>query len=239
LISHKKKEEKKMISGMYNLIDGSMTQQLRFETIANNMANSNTNGFKKDILSFSEALETQSNSSTDFSQGPIKFTGNEFDVALSSKGFFKIGTSNGLRYTRDGAFSTNAQGVLVTGNGDTVLGENGPIAVEGGEVHIGRDGQVVVNNESVDKILVVDFDEPQLLRKEGGSYYSYQGESKGISSVPDAEIQHKYLESSNVNATQEMVEMIETYRAFESVEKAIQSIDKLTSEMVNEVGSVS
>ena len=227
-----------MISGIYNLIDGSITQQLRFETIANNMANSNTNGFKKDLISFAEALETQSNSSTDFSQGPIRFTGNEFDVALSSKGFFKVETPNGLRYTRDGAFSTNAQGVLITGSGDTVLGENGPITVEGGEVYIGRDGQVVVNNESVDKILVVDFDEPQLLRKEGGSYYSYQGESKGISSVPDAEIQHKYLESSNVNATQEMVEMIETYRAFESVEKAIQSIDALTNEMVNDFGTV-
>ena len=227
-----------MISGIYNLIDGSMTQQLRFETIANNMANSNTNGFKKDIISFSEALETQSNSSTDFSQGPIRFTGNELDVALSSKGFFKIETPNGIRYTRDGAFSVNAEGFLVTGNRDIVLGENGPITVEGGEVHIGRDGQVMVNNESVDKILVVDFDEPQLLRKEGWSYYSYQGESKGISTVSDAEFQQKYLESSNVNPTQETIKMIETYRAFESVEKAIQSIDALTNEMVNDFGTV-
>jgi len=227
-----------MISGIYNLIDGSITQQLRFETIANNMANSNTNGFKKDIISFSEALETQSNSSTDFSQGPLRFTGNDLDVALSSKGFFKIQTPNGIRYTRDGAFSVNAEGFLVTGNGDTVLGQNGPITVEGGEVSIGRDGQVVVNNESVDKILVVNFDEPQLLRKEGWSYYSYQGENNGISTVSDAEIQHKYLESSNVNPTQETIEMIETYRAFESVQKAIQSIDALTNEMVNDYGTV-
>ena len=136
-----------MISGIYNLIDGSMTQQLRFETIANNMANSNTNGFKKDIISFSEALETQSNSSTDFSQGSTRYTGNELDVALNSEGFFKIETPNGIRYTRNGAFSVNAEGFLVTGNRDTVLGQNGPIAVEGGEVYIGRDGQVVVNNE--------------------------------------------------------------------------------------------
>jgi flagellar basal-body rod protein FlgG len=227
-----------LISGIYNLIDGSMTQQLRFETIANNMANSNTNGFKKDIISFSEALETQSNSSTDFSQGPIRYTGNELDVALSSKGFFKIETPNGFRYTRDGAFSINAQGFLVTGSGDTVLGQNGPITLEGGEVYIGRDGQVVVNNESVDKILVVDFDEPQLLRKEGGSYYSYLGESKGILTPEDAEIQHKYLESSNVNPTQEIIKMVETYRAFESLEKAIQSIDALTNEMVNDYGTV-
>ena len=227
-----------MISGIYNLIDGSLTQQLRFETIANNMANSNTNGFKKDIISFSEALETQSNSSTDFSQGPIRFTGNELDAALSSKGFFKIETANGIRYTRDGAFSVNAEGFLVTSNRDVVLGENGPITVEGGDVHIGRDGQVMVNNESVDKILVVDFDEPQLLRKEGFSYYSYQGENIGISTVPDAEIKQKYLESSNVNPTQEIIEMIETYRSFEAVEKGIQYIDALTNEMVNDFGTV-
>jgi flagellar basal-body rod protein FlgF len=227
-----------MISGIFNLIDGSMTQQLRFETIANNMANSNTNGFKKDIISFSEALETQSNSSTDFSQGPIRFTGNELDAALSSKGFFKIETANGIRYTRDGAFSINAEGFLVTGNRDVVLGENGPISIEGGEVHIGRDGQVMVNNESVDKILVVDFDEPQLLRKEGFSYYSYQGENIGISTVPDAEIKQKYLESSNVNPTQEIIEMIQTYRSFEAVEKGIQYIDALTKEMVNDFGTV-
>jgi flagellar basal-body rod protein FlgF len=227
-----------MISGIFNLIDGSMTQQLRFETIANNMANSNTNGFKKDIISFSEALETQSNSSTDFSQGPIRFTGNELDAALSSKGFFKIETANGIRYTRDGAFSVNAEGFLVTGNRDVVLGENGPISIEGGEVHIGRDGQVMVNNESVDKILVVDFDEPQLLRKEGFSYYSYQGENIGISTVSDAEIKQKYLEGSNVNPTQEIIEMIETYRSFEAVEKGIQYIDALTKEMVNDFGTV-
>lgn len=227
-----------MISGMYNLIDGSMTQQLRFETIANNMANSNTNGFKKDIVSFYEALDMKSISNTDFSQGHLRYTGNELDVALSSKGFFKVKTPNGLRYTRDGAFSINAEGNLVTGNGDTVLGQNGPITIEGGDVHIGNDGQVVVNNESVDKILVVDFDEPQLLRKEGGSYYSYQGEQKGISTESDAQIQQKYLEGSNVNPTQEIIKMIETYRAFESVEKAIQSIDALTGKMVNDYGSV-
>ena len=227
-----------MISGMYNLIDGSMTQQLRFETIANNMANSNTNGFKKDIISFYEALDMQSNSNTDFSPGPLRYTGNELDVALSSKGFFKIETPNGLRYTRDGAFSINAEGILVTGNGDTVLGQSGPITLENGEVYIGRDGQVVVNNESVDKILVVDFDDPQLLRKEGGSYYSYQGENNGISTEADAEIQQKYLEGSNVNPTQEVIKMIETYRAFESVEKAIQSIDALTGTMVNDYGTI-
>ncbi|MEJ2656878.1 MAG: flagellar hook-basal body protein [Desulfobacterales bacterium] len=227
-----------MISGIYNLIDGSMTQQLRFETIANNIANSNTNGFKKDIISFNQTLDMQSISKTDFSQGPIRYTGNELDIAMGAKGFLKIETPNGLRYTRDGALSIDAEGYLVTGNGDKVLGENGPITVEGGTVSIERDGQVFVDNETVDKLLVVSFDKPEQLRKEGGSYYSYQGESKEISTETDGVIQQRYLEGSNVNPTQEMIEMIETFRTFESVEKAIQSLDGLTGKMVNDYGQV-
>jgi len=227
-----------MISGIHNLIDGSMTQQLRFETISNNIANSNTNGFKKDIISFYQALDMRSISKTDFSQGPVRYTGDDLDIALSSKGFFKVETPNGLRYTRDGAFSINAEGSLVTANGDKVLGENGPITIENGKVSIKTDGQVFMDNEPVDKLVVVDFDTPQLLRKEGGSYYSYQGDNNGISIETDIMIQQKYLESSNVNPTQEVIEMIETFRAFESVEKAIQTIDGLTAKIVNDYGMV-
>ena len=228
-----------MISGIYNLIDGSVTQQLRFETLANNMANSSTNAFKKDILSFNQTLGMQSYSKTDFSQGPIRYTGNDLDVALGSDGFLKIQTANGFRYTRDGALSINTKGFLVTANGDVVLGKNGPIAVDGGKVSIGQDGEVLVDNAPADTLLVVNFDKPDLLRKEGGSYYSYQGDNKEISIKTDSVIKQGYLESSNVNPTQEMVEMIETFRAFESVQKAIQAIDGLNSKMVNDYGVVS
>ena len=227
-----------MISGIYNLMDGSLTQDLRFETIANNIANSNTNGFKKDIISFNETLDMQSVSKTDFSQGPIRYTGNELDIALGAEGFLKIQTPKGIRYTRDGALSINAEGFLVTGNGDQVLGENGPISVEGGTVSIAQDGQVSVDNAPADKLLVVNFDKPELLRKEGASYYSYQGDNKEISAKTDAVIKQRYLEGSNVNPTQEMIEMIETFRAFESVEKAIQSIDGSTDKMINDYGRV-
>jgi flagellar basal-body rod protein FlgG len=227
-----------MISGIYNLIDGSMTQQMRFETVANNIANSSTNGFKKDIISFNQTLDMQSISKTDLSQGPIKYTGNDLDIALGSKGFLKIQTANGLRYTRDGALSVNAEGFLVTGTGDKVLGENGPITVEGGTVSIEQDGQVMVDSEPMDNLLVVNFEKSGLLVKEGGSYYSYQGENKEVTTETDAVFKQGYLEGSNVNPTQEMIEMIETFRAFESVEKAIQSLDGLTGKMVNDYGIV-
>ena len=123
-----------MISGIYNLIDGSLTQQLRFETVANNMANINTNGFKKNIISFNQTLEMNIISKADFTQGPVRHTGNELDVALDSKGFFKIQTGNGIRYTRDGAFTLDEKGTLVTLNGDSVLGQNGPITIDGSKV---------------------------------------------------------------------------------------------------------
>ena len=227
-----------MISGIYNLIDGSLTQQLRFETVANNMANINTNGFKKNIISFNEALEMNSISKADFTQGPVRHTGNELDVALDSKGFFKIQTGNGIRYTRDGAFTLDENGTLVTLNGDSVLGENGPITIDGGQVTIGGDGQIQVDDESVDRLLVVDFENPQLLQKEGGARYFYSGEEREISTVQNIGVQQGYLESSNVNSTEEMIKMIETYRAFESVQKGIQSIDKVTDKMVNDYGLV-
>ena len=228
-----------MISGIYNLIDGSMTQQMRFETLANNIANSSTNGFKKDVISFNQALDMQSYSRIDFTQGPIRYTGNDLDVALGTDGFLKIQTPDGLRYTRDGALSVNTKGYLVTGSGDVVLGKNGPISVSGGRVSIGQDGQVMVDNQPADTLLVVNFDKPELLKKEGASYYSYQGDNKEISIKTDSVIKQGYLESSNVNATQEMIEMIETFRAFESVEKAIQAIDGLTGKVVNDYGVVS
>jgi len=227
-----------LISGIYNLIDGSLTQQLRFETVANNMANINTNGFKKDIISFNEALEMNSISKTDFMQGPVRHTGNELDVALDSKGFFKIQTGNGIRYTRDGAFTLDEKGTLITLNGESVFGQNGPITIDGSKVTIGVDGQVQVDEEPVDRLMVVDFENPQLLQKEGGSRYFYTGEEKGISTVENVSVQQGYLESSNVNSTEEMIKMIETYRAFESVQKAIQSIDKVTDKMVNDYGLV-
>jgi len=227
-----------LISGSYNLIDGSLTQQLKFETVANNMANMNTNGFKKNIISFNEALEMNSTSKIDFTQGPVRYTGNELDVALDSKGFFKIQTANGIRYTRDGAFKLDETGTLATWNGDSVLGQNGPITIDGSKVSIGGDGQVQVDGESVDRLMVVDFESPQLLKKEGGSCYSYTGEENEISTVENVRVQQNYLESSNVNSTEEMIKMIETYRVFESVQKAIQSIDKVTDKMVNDYGLV-
>lgn len=225
-----------MISGVYRLIDSSLVQKLRFNIISNNLANINTNAFKKDIISFNQILTMKNSSKIDFAPGPLRYTGNGFDVALGAPGFFKIQTSKGIRYSRDGSFTLNVDRLLVTQNGDTVLGQNGPIKIDGGNVSIDIDGQVVVENKPVDRILVMDFKQPRFLRKEGSSYYIYQGEEKDISTAENVSVRQGYTEGSNVSPTEEMIKMIEAHRTFESVQKAIQYMDETTDKMVNDVG---
>jgi len=225
-----------LISGIYKLVDGSLVQKTRFDTIANNVANINTNAFKKDIISFHRILSMKNSSTTDFSPGPIRHTGNELDVALETPGFFKIQTPRGIRYTRDGAFKLDVDRTLVTHNGDPVLGQNGPITINGKNVTIEPDGGVVVENEPVDTISVVDFRNLDLVKKEGSSYYVFQGQERDIFTAENISVQNGYIEQSNVNPTGEMVKMVMSLRVFESAQKAIQFMDEITSKMVNEVG---
>jgi len=221
---------------MYRLIDGSLLQKLKFDTISNNLANINTNAFKKDTISFREALSMKNSAHIDLSPGPLTYTGNELDMALETPGFFAVQTSRGIRYTRDGSFTLNAEGVLVSKHGDPVLGENGPIIIHGSSVTVESDGTVVAANEPVDTLFVVDFREPRLLRKEGSSYYAFDGEQTGIVDPERINVQNGYIERSNVNATAEMVKMVESLRVFESAQKAIQCIDEMNDKMVNQVG---
>jgi flagellar basal-body rod protein FlgG len=223
-----------LISGVFRLMDGSLAQQLRFENISNNLANINTNGFKKDILSFDKALALNNLSSIDFSPGPIVHTGNNLDIAIGGSGFFKIQTSEGVRYTRDGAFTLDNQGRIVTRNGDTVLGLNGPITIRDESFSVNRDGQVNDKNGSLGTLAIVDFKEPRLLKKEGASHYVYAGARTDILPAENPDVQQSYLEKSNVNPSEEMIKMIEAYRNFESVQKAIQSMDEVTNKMVND-----
>ena len=226
------------MSGIYDLIDGCLIHQLRFETISNNLANLDTNGFRKDLISFNKALSMSFFAKTDFTQGPVRYTGNDLDVALEGQGFFKIQTQRGIRYTRDGAFGINAENVLVTHNGDAVLGQNGPITITGRKVTIQGDGQVLVDNQPVDQLMLVDFEKPQLLTKEGKSCYAHKGKESEIVAAKEANLKQSYLESSNVNPTEEMINMLEAFRSFESAQKAIQSIDEMTSRMINDQGLV-
>lgn len=223
-----------MISGMYNLIEGSLTQQLRFDAVSNNLANVNSNGFKQDTLSFEMSLTMKNKTAIDFSPGPVAHTGNPLDLALEGSGFFKVQTKAGIRYSRDGALGVNSEGFLVNRSGDAILGQNGPVRLNGGEISIGTDGQISENGAQGDKLAIADFRDKKLLQKDGRSYFVYRGKDQDVIAAEKVNLRQQYIEKSNVNPTEEMIKMIESFRAFESIQKAVQNMDEIVSKMVND-----
>ena len=224
--------------GIHQLIDASLVQQSRFDSISHNLANSATNAFKKEVISFDQTLSIVARSVIDFTVGPIVRTENETDLALEGQGFFKVRTAEGTQYTRDGAFSLNRDRVLVTRSGDVVLGKDGPITIQEGNFRVDNIGQVYADNQMVGTLSIVEFRDPQLLSKAGGSNYTHSGQNPNIVEAGDPAIKQGYLEKSNVGNTEEMIKMIETFRAYESVQKAIQSIGEMISKMVNDPGLI-
>lgn len=231
-------EEVMRMAGIYQLIDSALVQEIRLDTVSNNLANINTTAFKKDLVSFDRMLTQETSSTIDLTPGPVRYTGNNLDIALETQGFFKVQTPRGIRYTRDGSFAVNSQGLLVNQRGDAVMGENGPIQVNGGRVKVERNGQITSGNSVAGRISVIDFEKPYLLVKQGGSYYFYQGEEKDIHPVQGVCLRQGYLEGSNVNLTEEMIKLVRTMRVYESAQKAIQCMDEMSNKMVNDIGSM-
>jgi len=227
---------KMIAAGINGLVDGTLIQQLRCDTIANNLANLGTKGFKRDILAFDEVLTMKMNSATDFSQGPTQRTGNPLDLALDGPGFFKVETEKGVRYTRNGAFTLDQEHYLVTRSGDRLLGEGGPITISGHEVSVGIDGEIRVDGVTAGRISLVDFENHRVLRKEGGTYYACDSDAEEVPVPARTSLSQGALEESNVDVTGEMIRMVEAFRAFETMQKGIQSIDEMTGKLINDPG---
>lgn len=173
---------------------------------------------------------------TSHQQGIARNTGNTLDLALSGEGFFVVNTANGLRYTRNGAFTLNADRELVTTTGDKVLGTNGPIRLNGTKNNVDEAGNVYSDDVLVDRLRVVTFSDNGVLEKQGDSYFKPSGAvqelpAKGI-------VQQGFLEGANVNSVSEMVALINVFRSYEANQKMIQVQDETLGKAVNEVGSL-
>ena len=231
---------------------GALHQERRISIIVNNLSNAQTTGFKKDRPVFqdiffheAERLRNQKmeTTPTDFSQGELVRTGNDLDLALVGEGFFKIATPQGNRYSRAGNFRLDTQGRLVNASGLAVLGQNGEILLDGKKrISVGVEGTIQTlgaesnsTPETVGKIMLVRFDDPSRLKKEGHTLFRLDG-SQPEQEASETTVQSGYLETSNVNPVEEMARMIEALRTFETCMKIIQSNDELTGKSVNEVG---
>ncbi len=195
---------------------------------------------------------------TVFNQGAMKQSNNPFDLALNGEGFFSVETTRGERYTRNGSFHLSKEGVLVTKQGEPVLGENGIIQIKKNNFVVDKKGNVYQNAalsgdperlvsmeenewenlELVDTLKVVDFERPRFLKKEGDSLWKTTeevGDMQQAALGADTKVEQGFLEGSNVNPVTEMVRMIEVNRAYEANQRTITTQDELSGRLINDV----
>jgi len=232
-----------MDRGLYIAASGMLTEQLRQQQIANDLANTSTPGYKADRTaqrSFGDVLLSNSATGatvgaqstavvadgivTDFTPQPLRDTGEPLDFGISGEGFFAVRTAQGIRYTRDGQFTVSPQGELVTAQGDPVLGRGGQ------PVRVGADGKVDPR-----RLGVVLLTAPQ---KAGDGLVTGQASGAG-STGPAGQVRAGALEGSGADPARSMIDMIASLRAFESGQKAIQAIDDVLGKASNQVGSLS
>ncbi|HEX8752035.1 MAG TPA: flagellar hook-basal body protein [Solirubrobacterales bacterium] len=227
-----------MDRGLYVAGSGMLAEMVRQEQIANDLANSTTPGYKADRSAqsgFGEMLLTNTRNGrpvgtvgfgveiaevkTDLAPAPVHETGDPLDMAIEGEGYFAVRTPNGVRYTRDGQFTANAEGLLTDTFGNEVLGANGaPLKLrQDGTVPAGEVGVFAVNNP----------------RKQGDSLFT--GTAAGNAS---GRVRAGALEESATDPERSMVEMISSFRTLESDQKAIQTIDETLGEFAGQTGAM-
>ncbi len=181
---------------------------------------------------------------TDWSQGSFKETGNTYDLALEGNGFFSISFTDkagneSVMYTRDGEFVTDADGYLRTKEGDYVLSESGgliQIPTDAANISINSQGDIYADGEYVDTLGITDFEDYDYLQKYGENYLiAVDGATETDASCT---VVQGYLETSNINVVDEMVELITITRAYEANQKVLQAEDDMLEQSVTTVGRV-
>jgi flagellar basal-body rod protein FlgG len=174
---------------------------------------------------------------TVFEQGALSKTGNPLDLALQGNGFFSIQTPQGVRYTRDGQFSEDPAGRLVTMDGNLVLGTNGqPVQLQtsGGAVQIDRNGQITQNGQLVGTLRLVQFSNLAQVRPEGDNHFVATA-AAGAAPATAATVHQGFLETSNASVVRSMVDLITAQRWYEANTKVIQTQDQANSWAISNV----
>jgi flagellar basal-body rod protein FlgF len=229
---------------IYTAMTGAKHTLGQQSAVAHNLANATSTGFRSEMHRLravevqTDAMRTRSftvdaSIATDFTTGPLQFTGRSYDVAIEGKGWFTVGMPDGSEaYTRNGNFEVSPNGVLQTRAGQPVLGENGtPITIPPDSVvSIGRDGSISVIEAGansvvniVDRLKVVNPPEEDLLRGEDGLF-----RVTGDQPVPldeNVQVAGGYLEGSNVKVVDQLVAMISLARQFEMQTRMLQTAE--------------
>ena len=247
-----------MIKGIYASGAGMQPRMARLEVLANNIANVNTTGFKKDNL-FVQAMNNaeqakasadgelkglDSKQFTDFSEGSFVETKNPLDIAIQGRGFFAVETPQGIRYTRNGNFTLAVDGTVVNGQGYPVLTTSGKIQIPQAQkaaetsISINQHGDISVGNVQLGRLRVADFENLNDLKKAGQSIFVTEAKEKPVNADGNSVIVRQgYLEESNVEGIHEMIQLVELTRSFETDQRTLQAQDT-TLERAIDIGRV-
>jgi flagellar basal-body rod protein FlgF len=226
------------------------------DMLANNLANSSAAGFKTDSESYGQYISSEAADSpegtypgilpvvqnrwTDFSQGVLLPTGNSTDLALSGKGFFVATTSSGPVYTRNGNFRLSGTGQLQTSEGYSVQGTDGkPITLDSSKTfEVTPDGAMRQDGADVSRIAVVDFPDPTVLTKRGGSYFKSNVPDDQPAPAAEVEVRQGKLEAANSESAHSAARLVTVMRQFEALQKAMTISADMNRRAVEDVAKI-
>lgn len=252
-----------MSDGIYAALSGAVAQERSLDVVANNVANVGTTGFRGDRLAFQESLSRApagptpqslryvdiSRSQVDQTEGPLQQTGNPLDLAISGDGFFVVRTPNGDRYSRDGSFRVEPDGVLRTRQGyplvnaDAIDPNQTEIVIPPGQtpVTIGTDGSVMVGPEqlSVGRIRIDDVPNSatDLVHEGLTLLVPRPGVTPAAAPAANFTVNQGYLEGANVSAIGGMNELISANRSFDAFQRVIQAFRSIDERAVRDIAS--
>ncbi len=209
------------------------------EVLSNNLANATTAGFKAERV-FARLLGTAfptPEAATDLTAGSFKETGSPLDLAIEGDGFLVIDTPQGERLARTGSFGRSEAGLLVNAAGQPVLGEKGPIRINGGGVSIDRTGLVTVDGAPVDRLRMERMPPNVRLQHDAGTLFIPDAGRQTIA-LGDRKLKQGFLEESNVSTVGSMVDMIDVQRNYAAVQKVMVTLDSIRGMIANDLAKL-
>lgn len=239
-----------MQNALYVALSSQVALEKRLTTIADNVANSSTVGFRATGVKFEDLVSGIGNERVSFTSsgktylsgnaGPLRQTGNPLDFAVRGDAWFGIETPVGMVMTRDGRFEMNEAGELVTLEGYPVLDAGGaPLQLDArlGPPRVGADGMITQNGAQVGAIGLFEFEPGDTFQRFGNSGVIPQGEPQPVVDRIDVGVAQGFVEDSNVNPVLEMTRLIAVQRAFENTAALMRATDASFESAIKTLGS--
>jgi flagellar basal-body rod protein FlgG len=239
-----------MLEGLYSAAAGMAAQQQRMDTLANDVANVNTTGYKHTRVAFRDLLYTQDRTGAvssgagagatsigrGFAQGGLRETGNKLDVAIEGDGFLQVRRPDGsTALTRDGSLRLDPNGRVTTQRGELLQPAiTVPAGTPEADLRIAQDGTVSAGDRPLGRIQLVTVRAPQALQSAGDNLFVATAASGPAQPMAGGRVVQGALESSNVDLTDSMTQLMESQRTFQMASKAVQMQDQIL-QIANEV----